>query len=269
MPQPTPQLDAIVRPVMAKLKSAAIPAAPLAHEPPPRPCPFVTISRQCGAGSTQLALHLAQQLNAAADASGDNDSIWRTWDRELVEKVASHYHFSEGIVAEFAERSRSWLDDLLLGLQTGGGARDADELRIFHRVGATIRALAQAGHAIIVGRGGWFLTRDMPAGVHVRLVAPLPWRIAARARTLNCTSHEAAASIARTDHARESFYARYGPPGGPKPEYFTVTLNAASASPDTLARCIAGLVGNTLNESSGGSMRNHVAATSPPRGGCP
>ena len=40
-----------------------------------------------------------------------------------------------------------------------------------------VRALAEVGRVIIVGRGGVFITRDLPGGIHVRLVAPREWRV--------------------------------------------------------------------------------------------
>ena len=63
---------------------------------PPRPLPFVTISRQAGAGGRTLAKHLAERLNALAGGGGDD---WSAWDHTLVEKVSRDYDLSQALVA--------------------------------------------------------------------------------------------------------------------------------------------------------------------------
>jgi hypothetical protein len=125
--------------------------------------PFVTISRQAGADGHRLAEILALRLRGR----GRSDAAWEVFDRALFRmiaddrrlKVSMKYLVDEeyhGRIADFFEQTFGWWTP-----------QDVVLHRIFHHV----RLLAGAGRTIIVGRAGAPLTRDLPGGIHVRLVA--------------------------------------------------------------------------------------------------
>lgn len=60
----------------------------------------------------------------------------------------------------------------------------------------TIRALAISGRAVIVGRGGVFLTAGMPGGIHLRIVAPVRHRITHMAERDGISQEAAAEKVA-------------------------------------------------------------------------
>ena len=93
-----------------------------------------------------------------------------------------------------------------------------------------IRALAELGRVVIVGRGAVYLTGDMPGGVHVRLVAPAGVRIARTAGATGVSVDAAGAWVRDTDRARESFFRRHWPARPLMPEAFAMTLNTAKLS---------------------------------------
>ena len=78
----------------------------------------------------------------------------------------------------------------------GGNERHLDKFKVYRRVASTIRALAGAGRAVIVGRGGAFITADLAAGIHVRIVAPAEFRVREMARRLGISA-DAAADVVR------------------------------------------------------------------------
>jgi hypothetical protein len=200
---------------------------------PAPPAPFVTISRQAGAGGRTVAHALAALLNQRCPGA----LPWTVWDNELVERVAAEHHLPLSRVAALEEQRPSWLEEALGSLALSGPP--ADEAAIFRGVAATIVALARLGRVVIVGRGGAFLTAGLPGGVHVRLVAPVEYRVAATARAMNCSPREAADRVTETDHAREAFYRRHWPTRSLTPENFTATFNAAAIKTDLLAECVA------------------------------
>jgi hypothetical protein len=198
--------------------------------------PFVTVSRQAGASGGTFARELVRKLNAAG-----GDATWTCWDHELVEKVSAEHDVEAAVVEMMEDRKHNWLVELLEGL-SGDTRRHPEELKVYRRVATTIGALAVAGHAVIVGRGGAFITAGMPGGIHVRLVAPLEARIAHRAKKRNLTLKEAAASVGETDRNRDAFYHRYWPEKPLGPESFTLTLNSAAMSLEEMVDCVSGLV---------------------------
>ena len=138
------------------------------------PIPFITISRQAGAGGRTFARALADRLNEA----DPEQRPWSVWDRELVEKVAREEQIPVTLVEELevGVSHRRAFQDFLASLSAKND-EDLDEFQVYRRVAHTVRGLARAGRAIIVGRGGVYATVDLPTGVHVRLVAPLQDRV--------------------------------------------------------------------------------------------
>ena len=186
--------------------------------------PFVTISRQAGAGGATVARRLAERLNSVDPGSRP----WQTFDRELVEMVAAQHQIRPSVLESLEQRSRTWLTGLIDGLNF---ARDEPgELALFHRVSETILALARSGRVILVGRGGAFVTQALAGGVHVYLVAPFKARVQHMAKILNCSADEAARTVQELDENRQAFYQRHFPDQAHAPERFTIVLNTARLS---------------------------------------
>src|SRR5215204_3288809 len=81
----------------------------------PRPAaPFVTISRQAGAGGRSFARELARRLNER----DPGDLPWTVWDNELVERVANENHLPPKRVAAMEDHNPTWLETALGSLTT-------------------------------------------------------------------------------------------------------------------------------------------------------
>ena len=210
-------------------------------ESAPPSAPFITISRQAGAGAMELAQALEQKLNSLDPAQRP----WTTWDRELlVQKVSQEQHLPADVVEQFEKDSlqRNWLTDFLAGLSPPQPGADLDEYQLFRRVAKTVRALALAGRCILVGRGGVYATGDLPGGIHVRLIAPLEHRIALIARLKNLSQKEASLELQRIDRHRDEFHRRFFGAKALLPEIFTIAFNSAKVDDQTMADCILPLV---------------------------
>jgi cytidylate kinase len=199
--------------------------------------PFITISRQVGGGAWTLAQRLVERLNH----EDPGQRAWTCWDRELVGKVAADHHMSEQLIESIEDAGPSWLADFFSGLAASDPDAPSQD-QVVHRMSKTIRALAQAGRVVIVGRGGVHITHDMPGGLHVRLVAPLERRIEYMAEYLKTTRPKAAEHVRHTDAAREAFHRRYWPNKPLSPESFHLTINTGIVSEERAIGCILGLV---------------------------
>jgi cytidylate kinase len=219
---------------------------PAAKSEPPPPPVFVTVSREPGAGAITFSHRLAERLNALMPARdvepGGGPPAWSAWDRELVEKVAQETGITRSVIEKIEERPHSWLDDFFQGFSQSGESLPAAEVQAFKRIALAVRALATAGHAIIVGQGGAFVTRGMAGGVHVRLVATLEQRIKLASSTYNLSPNKAAARIREIEHNRTAFFHRFWPGKVLTPEMFTMTLNAGEMSLDELVECVLPII---------------------------
>jgi hypothetical protein len=246
-------------PVLAAIRAAeyANRSRETSAQPAPH-APFVTISRQAGAGGRALANSLAIRLNERCPGQ----LPWMVWDNELVERVAAEHHLPVSRVAALEDERPSWLEEALGTLAISGPP--ATEAAVYHRVATTIRVLAQVGRVIVIGRGGAFVTADLPGGVHVRLVAPVEHRVAATARAMNLSSREAADWVKEKDQAREAFYRRRWPTRSLTPENFTATFNTAAVGNDRLVESVVSLVAPVSSGGTPALTADPVGASSTP-----
>lgn len=197
---------------------------------------FVTVSRQPGAGGISFSHQLAERLNR------DGVTDWAAWDSELVEKVSAEHGISKKIIESIANRQRNWLDEIVQSFVVSETPPSVSETNAYKKVVLTIRALAEAGHAIIVGRGGQFITQGLPGAIHLRLVAPMSHRLIHTAERDKVSLKEAAERIHELEKRRADFYRRYWPGRSNEPETFTMTLNTRELSIDEMVACVLPVV---------------------------
>jgi len=232
-----------LRSIRSALEAGLLPTSS-SHAASTEPCParFVTISRQAGAGGRTLASDLADAINALKC----HPDPWTAWDQALVDRVAAEHQLDKRSI-EMLETSRpTWFGEFVDALSS---TDLPSEFKVYRRVAITIRALATAGGAIIVGRGGVFITRGLPGSVHVRLVAPVDYREKRLAERLGVPQKEAARNVREIDHGRESFYQRYWPGKALSPESFTVTLNTAAMTGPQMVSCLLPIIVSGLRVS--------------------
>jgi len=207
------------------------------RRPPP---PFVTVSRQAGAGGVTFARALADRLNALAPPG----PLWTVWDRELVEKVALEQRVPASLVDSLDARGprHTLFQEFLESILAERTAPTPDEFQVHRIVARTVRTLALAGRCVVVGRGGVYATHDLPGGAHLRLVAPLHDRVAHTAAQLKVSQRQAAREVDKIDRHREAFHRRYWGDKALLPEIFTLTLNTAAMSERQMVDCVLPLV---------------------------
>src|SRR5690349_10670490 len=91
--------------ILGALQSVPIRPKTPGTEPAPPPLPFITVSRQPGAGAVSMAQLVIEDLNRGVPP----EAHWTCWDRELVEKVAADFKLSTSLVESLEEADRSWI----------------------------------------------------------------------------------------------------------------------------------------------------------------
>lgn len=133
--------------------------------------PFVTISRQAGAGGHELAATLLEVFATQEDVR--LFAGWQVFDRRLCEIVAENPAYSTSMTSLLEEEYRTRTTEFFSQLMDP----TIDQDILMRHVFEVVRAVASIGKSIIVGRAGSELTRGMGPGVAVRLVAPEEVRI--------------------------------------------------------------------------------------------
>jgi cytidylate kinase len=209
--------------------------------------PFITISRQAGAGGHTLAHGLVERLNRLAHSSTSVEEsslglpTWQCFDRELVERIGRDHHLTTELVQSLEHSSHTWLEDFFRGLGHTD-SRIPGELAIVRRAAQTIRALAQGGYVVLVGFGSVFITHGMPGGIHIRVVASLEARVEWEAKSRKVPEKQARREIEIMDAERDAFFRKYWPNKQLAPELFHIALNSGMMNEEQMVDCVLPLV---------------------------
>jgi cytidylate kinase len=206
---------------------------------PRRADPFITISQQPCAGGEAIGPMVVERLNEI----DPDDRPWTFWDRNLVERVVNVHHLPKEVVTSMEDSGHSWLRDFVESIRVTEDPHWADEMKVYRRVAATVRALAAEGRVVMLGRGGMMITRNMPGGIHVRLVAPRSYRVAALEKEQGLKHDAASAKLKELEHNRIAFIKRYWPDATMDPEQFAVTINTEAVDTAKVVHMIGDLIG--------------------------
>jgi len=166
------------------------------------PGPVVTIARELGCPSKILANRLIEKLNTL-DYKFSKKIPWRWISKEILEESAKDLGVELAeIKYVFDYKTHGVLEDLLLSHSKKFYKSDR---KIRDTVAKVIRNFADEGNAVIVGRGGIAITRDIPKSLHIKLEAPLEWRALRTSEKHNITIEQAKKYCLEIDKKREEF----------------------------------------------------------------
>ena len=168
----------------------------------------VTVSRQFGAGGSEVARRVAEQLG------------WTVIDNEFVGAVATRAGLPAEAVAAQEERVPSLMERLARALAISSpevfvagaaGATEADEEKLVAVTERVIHETAAHGRVVLVGRGAQALlagAKEQDA-LHVYVTAPREERVRVVAERQGVPAQEAARAVDATDAARDRYVQRH------------------------------------------------------------
>lgn len=199
--------------------------------------PFVTLSRQSGAGGHTLALAIMEELKKEFEGGWWSQG-WQVMDQEICRRVAEDPAVRVPVDSLLAAEYHSELEDILKELFLGYCSQDSVIRRMLH----LIRDSATFGKVILVGRGASCLTRDLPMGVHVRLVASFESRLRRMRQGMNINEKQAREMINEQDKAREKLVRIYFGKNIEDPFLYDAVWNTDTVPMDTLAKLTVSMV---------------------------
>jgi hypothetical protein len=210
----------------ARLKS---PQSPLSAAGMVRP--FLTISRETCAGATTLGQHLLPLLNEHFANGGRS---WMFLDKDLISQALTLNHLPEQLATYLPEDRLPEIKGLI-GEMVG---LHPPLWELEHRVTEAIVKFAQLGCVIIAGRAAHLITRGMPGGLHLRLVASRDSR-AMRAQTIHGLDRDAAEKFIRAnDSARQRHVQTHFEEDINNPCLYDLVINTDRILPATAARLV-------------------------------
>jgi hypothetical protein len=202
--------------------------------------PFVTISREFGAGGRRLARELLAVMHTRHSPAFQG---WKIFDRELCEQLAEEPELRSSVNRLVSEEYQSEVEALVV---TFLGEASAQSLLI-RRLFETIRTLATVGKVIIVGRAGSCVTGSLPLGVHLRLTASGKSKIR-RMKLSGLPDGEALKALGRRDSDRARLVRTHFHKNIADPSLYDVVWNTDRVPFHTISECTISLIETKLEE---------------------
>lgn len=155
---------------------------------------IITIGRQFGSGGVLVANELGKRLG------------FPVYDNELITKAAADSGFAKEFFARSDEKKNIFSLAGLFGIESNNYMSNS---KLFEIQCETIRRIAAAGPAIIVGRCADYVLREREDILSVFLTSPLEARADRVMHRDGLSYEEALEKIARKDAAREEYYNYY------------------------------------------------------------
>lgn len=198
--------------------------------------PFVTISRETGAGGHNLADKILELI--AVESTDALFQGWQCCDQELCHRIAQDPKLKGSSDGLLVSEYHSQTEDLISQILTGTPPQDKALKKMFR----LIRDLALFGKTIIIGRGSTCLTRDLPYGVHVRLVASMRSRVALMMKAHGQDEKWATEKIKEQDRAKAALVRTFFHKDIEDPLLYDAVWNTDRVEVGDIAQVIVGMI---------------------------
>jgi hypothetical protein len=197
--------------------------------------PCITISREAGARADVISDIIVELLNRETNI---NPVPWTVFDKNLIEKVIQDYHLPQSLTKIMAEKKYSAVKSLMVELLGG----QPPIFNLVHKTTQTILQLAQIGNVVILDRAANIITSKLNNSFHVRLVAPLEYRIAHVQEIYNYDRSKAVEFIKREDADRKDFVSTYFHKDVSDPLLYHLVINTHQNNDRVVAEIIVNAV---------------------------
>ncbi len=195
----------------------------------------ITISREYGSGGGEIARRVAARLG------------WQLVDHQMIVHIAQSLGVSESEIEQKDEYSESFasrilssmrLIDPMMAVNVPSDAFTTTEESYKQAITNLVHAVAQAGQAIIVGRGSQVILAKQRDVLHVRIVAPLEQRISYVVQREGLDREAARARIQQKDRQRERYLQNHYRQSSEDPHLYDLVLNTGIIDLDSAAAII-------------------------------
>jgi len=162
------------------------------------PGPLITISREVGCNGVKLARKIATKLNQR-----HLGPEWKVLSKEVFFESAKELDMEPEQVRRVFKYADSYtISDILNAF---GNRKFKSERKVIKTVNEVIRAFAEQGFCIIVGRAAHIIASDIKNALHLRLLAPCEYRVKTIMDNNHLNYEEALQFIEKVEKERRAF----------------------------------------------------------------
>ena len=207
----------------------------------------ITVSRMYGSGGDEIVDRVCQMTG------------YQRFDKDLVAMVAIEAGLTEQDIADFSEddyKDKGFMDRLLGRSRPLGAVKvwrehmdgsrfpvsvPVDEGEALLMVQKVILAASRLGDWVIVGRGGQVVLKDAEDALHLRIEAPMDYRLQRVMTDQSLDQRQAQALINEKDSTSAAYLRRFYNVDWDDPSLYHFVINTARMDEDLAARSIAAL----------------------------
>ncbi|MEA3446491.1 MAG: cytidylate kinase-like family protein [Bacteroidota bacterium] len=159
--------------------------------------PLITLSRDYGCPGKNIATMISNEIQKKYGQQ------WKMISKEILETLAKELHLNPSVVQDLANFEDRRLTDyiaLLLSKDYYPG-----EIKIKKTLCEIILSFANKGNTIIVGRAGFYISKHINRSFHIKLYAPIEWRIDYMSEKRGLSYPDAMKLVEEMSHKREQF----------------------------------------------------------------
>lgn len=162
--------------------------------------PFVTISRQTGCNGNAIAVKLVRELSSPI-------SKWKYVNKEILAESAKKLNLTESrLMHFFNDEKLNHATEIIAALSHRYYKSDQ---KIKNTITELVKDYANEGRIVIVGRAAVGITLHIKKGIHIRLTAPLEWRIRHLKKRKDFEKIDVAKFISNHDTKKENLIKRF------------------------------------------------------------
>ncbi|HEY7634151.1 MAG TPA: cytidylate kinase-like family protein [Gemmatimonadales bacterium] len=202
------------------------------------PIQLITLSREYGAGGSELGVLLGRALS------------WPVLDRDMAERIAQRLHCSHAEVAKVGERGPRLLERIASAftvvpsdapiLPALSGSLDPDAFAEASRT--VVLEAVRTPPLIIIGHGANCVLAGRADLLRIRVTAPFDLRVRRVAQRTGASFQDAAADVRHRDADRRYYLERYFRKDTNEPCLYDLQINSGTIALGIAARMVVSLV---------------------------
>jgi len=198
---------------------------------------FITISRQYAAGGSQVANRVAEELG------------WTVVDDAFINEIAARTEYEPEEVAGLEERVPSFMERFAHSsaaslpeniFASPNWIETPDSTRLARVSREVIKELGRRDRVVLVGRAAAAVLARERDAIHVRLVAPVDYRVRQAIERLGVPEKEAHAHLAEIDDNRARYHLELYHRDWNDPVNYHLVLNTEALGPEAASKIIVG-----------------------------
>lgn len=181
-------------------------AGELASPPPEHKGMVITMSRDTGCDGMPILLDVIDALNSRLKGVNKNHP-WRLVSKEIFEKSAKKLHLNIDQMNNLeSQKDRTFVEEILGSFSSESYPSDYKIKKTFKEV---IKSVEREGAVFILGRAGVAIVNHNKRNLHIKVTAPLEWRIEKMAKEYGKSKSSAQKHVLESDAQRDKLKRYY------------------------------------------------------------